>query len=103
VRDIDRRATGAPVDHASLDTPPGAIDPVQAGRAWAERRLLGVVGFGCRPDARWTGTLAEAEWLFMASESRGRRFALALIALEAARARWAELTARHAPGVPRAA
>jgi hypothetical protein len=91
------------VIRASMETPIGAVDPVQAGRAWAERSAVCLAGFGVRPSAVWKGTVTEAEWLFLASEPRDRRFALALIALEAARSRWRELTASRAAQVRAAA
>lgn len=86
-----------------MGTPIGGVDPVEAGRAWAERSAICLAGFGVRPTGAWKGTITEAEWLFLASEPRDRRFALALIALDAARSRWRELIAARAAEVRDAA
>jgi hypothetical protein len=89
-----RRAT------AACETLSGAA---AVGRRWAERQVLAMIRFGVDPEGPWTGTMAEAEWLFIADKQADRRFCLAALALDAARERWNELVGRSARSARHAA
>jgi len=71
-------------------------DAAAIGRRWAERQVVAMIRFGVDPQGPWTGTMAEAEWLFVSDKQHDRRFCLAALAFDAARERWNELVGRSA-------
>jgi hypothetical protein len=73
-------------------------DAAAIGQRWAERQVVAMIRFGVDPQGPWTGTMAEAEWLFVTDKQHDRRFCLAALALDAARERWNELVGRSARG-----